>query len=321
MFALDSSEVVRAWAGIDPRLSAHTREKLTQDDSEVVHAAIAFDPRTPLHLVLSLARDPSKTVRSAVAGHPDTPIALVEALIDDFEEAHFGYLECRRDLTPKILDRISKSHKSLTRRTAADNPLTPYECLKILAQDEDIGVRRKLSKNPACDVAIFKILLQSDFEGESQKYLSWAIAQNPNLSAAQIEEMGRSQHLWVRHEAAKHPLVSQTLLIELAEDPEYEVRNGAARNLKTHPDILRRLATEPDTDNSIRVSVAGNPSTPVDVLEDMAGLNEGWRFPDQIHWALRANPSSTARVRTSIEQNREAAYDRQLAAFHAQYPK
>lgn len=60
----------------------------------------------------------------------------------------------------------------------------------------------------------------------------------------------------------------------LANDEDYYVRSGVAKNLTTPIKLLEMLAN--DEEYTVREAVAGNPNTPIKLLEKLSNDNEDW---------------------------------------------
>lgn len=69
--------------------------------------------------------------------------------------------------------------------------------------------------------------------------------------------------LSARKRTAGLPSTTQAVLLELAHDPAWEVREVLGRNRRASAELLRQLAQDPDA--RVRIAVATNLSTPEDV--------------------------------------------------------
>ena len=79
----------------------------------------------------------------------------------------------------------------------------------------------------------------------------------------------------VRMDLILEPNVRLSTLIQLAGDPDYQVRSMVAYHPNTPPEILRKLID--DESPSVVEAVAQNPNTPIDILEILAGRTGIWR--------------------------------------------
>lgn len=78
----------------------------------------------------------------------------------------------------------------------------------------------------------------------------------------------------VRMDLILDPNVRLSTLIQLADDPDYQVRSMVAYHPNTPPEILRKLMN--DEYASVVEAVAKNPNTPIDILEILANRKGTW---------------------------------------------
>ncbi|MDW8426345.1 MAG: hypothetical protein RMK51_10450 [Meiothermus sp.] len=172
-----------AWGrGLAARHPASPRdvlEALQSDEDGSVRLALAQNPALPAEILTQLAQDADRDVRLAVAAHPSAaPEALQELLRDTDEEVRLAALRNPRLPEPtlaayrrQLVLRASRSRFALNRAVAlsrpempplelakvrhwaapewlvryavAQNPNTPLEVLRRLAQDGNRWVRKK----------------------------------------------------------------------------------------------------------------------------------------------------------------------------------
>ena len=118
----------------------------------------------------------------------------------------------------------------------AANPGTPLHVLEELAEHDDIQVRLGVAENPNTPPGLLQELRTTG----RYTAVNAALARNPNLPPELLQEM------FLQHEA---PLSS------------------LARNPHTPPDVLRAIAR--GGEDLDRVWLAGNPSLPEDVVQQL----------------------------------------------------
>ncbi len=121
----------------------------------------------------------------------------------------------------------------------------PQALIETLALDEDVNVAR-----------VARQQLRSDFAARAE-----ALALGSNRDLLRLAKGGAA----ARRLAALHSSISQRLLIKLATDEDWRVRQAVAQNARCPGKILQRLAQ--DSDRDVREAVANNPNTITKTLE------------------------------------------------------
>jgi hypothetical protein len=117
--------------------------------------------------------------------------------------------------------------------------------------------------------------------------------QEPGRSTAMVEAWAADARKEVRWLAAEHKDCPPDLLRRLADDPEYPVRLRVARHHACPEDVLRRLAQDPH--DAPRREVAGHPACPQDVLRALACDSDG-----RVRDAVAANPAAPPDVLVEV---------------------
>lgn len=94
--------------------------------------------------------------------------------------------------------------------------------------------------------------------------------------------------------AAGSGVTPPEVLLELAADADGEVRACVARNPRTPPEALARIAAAEDSDYYTLEMVAANPRTPEEVLERLAGFEHHSQW--QVRMGVASNPSAPPRL-------------------------
>lgn len=149
-----------------------------------------------------------------------------------------------------------------------------------------------------------------------------ALASNELTPAETLAGLGRDRSAPVRRAVATNRATPPEVLGRLAADKDHAVLGAVARNPATPPDALWTLARQ---NRSLRGTVAGNVSVPVDLLAALASdADEGVRFwttfnprtTDEILEALARDPHSKVRTRAvqALEARREIERQRRPGA-------
>ena len=227
----------------DPNTPADALAQLANDPDDWVRRAVAANPNTPLDALALLANDPDPDVRGEVAENPNTPADALALLANDPD--------------PDV------------RGEVAENPNTPADALAQLASDPDDWVRRKVAENPNTAADAFAQLASDpnpDVRGE--------VAENPNTPPDLVFVLGVSQCPELLFDRFQY--LTSEALIRIGE--EYFGGNtvpSMALLLALHPltpsSIIQQLAESVDVD--VRVAVASSPNTSEDILNTLTRDN------------------------------------------------
>lgn len=210
--------------------------------------AIAQNPFADARLLTRLANNIASREAEAVAENPSTPTDVLYALAAG---------------PPRVVGAL------------ASNPGAPSELLARLATMEDGSrVHWQLARNPATPPDLLgRWLLEA---GD----LSGASSTNPSTPAAALADAAVHADARVRGNAARHPNTPAELLARLVADPDDTVALAAAANPSTPSEALAaayvQLRDDPHRDanwwDQLPRQLAGNPTTPLIVLEELAAL-------------------------------------------------
>lgn len=184
-----------------------------------------------------LAKSKDADVRIAVSRNPRTPLSILEALADDNEAA--------------------------VRQSVARNELLSHDTLNTLLLDDDLDVRIAAYRNPTADAG-------EDDARESRSLDEIIAARTSTPTVAELQEMAANTRAEVRIRVAYSEHATSDILAFLGgERRSAKVRRAVAAHPKTPSEILRSLAARDDADTLM--SIAFNPSAPIDMLTDLAG--------------------------------------------------
>lgn len=162
-------------------------------------------------------------------------------------------------LTTRDLDVLARSQSPLAREVAARHKSCPAGALALLAEDADSAVRRAVGHNPSTPAAVIASMQSRVQFGKTND---------------EVDEE-RVRFLWMELDSGR---LDEALAMEIASDPDYrytaehrlalgrrkylsvEVRTALAENRSTPPEILARLAEDPDA--SVRIAAGTNMSLP-----------------------------------------------------------
>jgi len=195
--------------------------------------ALSRDPRTPTETLVALAEHPHPSVVDGVAFHPSTPPETLAKFVEDGRDG-------------------------LVLTGVAGNPSASPETLRVLARNEEEGVRM-------------------------------CVAANPSAPPEALTVLASDSEVFVRTNVRANPSTPAHVLLRWANDPDESVRAGAARNPSTPVHVLVRWANDPAAGKRVHRSVAENPSTPPESLSVLAGSS---------HISVRCNVAENPSIST-----------------------
>ena len=132
-------------------------------------------------------------------------------------------------------------------------------------------------------------------------------AQQESLSiASMLRDLANHTNIEVRRAVALHPLAPVSLLRELARDADAYVRGDVAQNPSTPVDILVDLARSEEVLG--RWYVAQNPATPIEVLRELAQDEN-----ELIRWDVSLNPTTTLDMLRELSRDKHEYVRRGVA--------
>lgn len=290
-------------------------ELLATDPDAWVRRRVAGNAVTPSHLLEALSLDVEGRVRHDVAANPSTPLAVLRALAADPETWPRMGVASNRDAPPDLLVSLSADTEQSVRVATAGNSATPAAALEALGEDPSDRVRQAVGANPSTPLATLnKLALDTEIDTRA------AVAKNSAAPAELLEALSldAAEHRHygpvVRVAVAANRSASPTLLQKLALDETRclfgaVVRQAVAANPSTPPSVLLGLST--DKNKRVLAAVAGNVSSPAQVLETLAGIqNLGARA----RAALAKNPSTPISVLSRLARIKDAKVMEGLAA-------
>ena len=113
---------------------------------------------------------------------------------------------------------------------------------------------------------------------------------------------------WIKRWIARNPHVSLEVLIKLSRDSDTMVKEAIAGNPSTPTDILNNFFEDSTSTNNIREQLAGNPSTPIDTLDRLS------RDPEvKVREQLAGNPNVSLEVLIELSKDSDEAVEAAIA--------
>lgn len=211
--------------------------KLIQTGDLNTQLNIASEIGLPPEILQALAASPHPQVRNAVAK--------------------------KHNLPQDILIKLANDNSIDVLESVAENSSTPSEALMILLQN---GVDKNLKALVAFHLNATSDIL--DFLSTDESYsVRRAVTENPKTSSATLEKMivPNNQSLFPYIE--ENPNVTNNILIKIIKMADRFMRAQLASRY-VDPQMLNMLST--DQDATVRLRVANNPGTSLEVLQRLA---------------------------------------------------
>ncbi|AFZ03248.1 hypothetical protein [Calothrix sp. PCC 6303] len=312
--ATDKYTEVRVAVAQHPKTSVSLLAKLASDTEKRVRCEVVRNPNTPEDIITQLADDPSEYIQHEVerakkarklhdihkedklqtnhaikaACSLDTPIEkllelaqskdtriLIPAISNLCQKLTF-----KADISTTILEELAAiSHVNffenvlLELYTAiARHPNTPSHTLEQLSKRSNASLRRLIIDNPNISVSHLEQFLQDKshevrhaallaYKQKSPQITTdcnflkeWETITNPNTPIHKLIELTRSQWILIREALAQY--TNSTLILEiLAKDKLKVIKIAVAKNPLTPLNILEKLAECPNTDKLHQAAV------------------------------------------------------------------
>ena len=267
----------------------------------------------------------------AVLRNPNAPKALLERLADHAEErvAQAAKLhvntgaEAERDPLAEAMNAMSKAALERDGEMIKDLfalEAVPVWALELLCQDSDAELRALAAAHPDAPPAVLERLAVDEEEPVRQRAVAHRNASGDwseryrKLQMMEALEPERVEGLagagsWARKLAARHPNAPLALIVGLASDEDWRVREAVALNPQLPFDTLEALFN--DSDRDVRAAAASHPKATVAQLERLAGDTD-----ERVRQAIAAHPNAPQRLIEHLE--RAASNDPSLNAQELQ---
>jgi hypothetical protein len=170
-------------------------------------------------------------------------------------------------LPAELLEKLSRSSASDSRRIAAESPDLPAGVLRTLSADDDDDVRAAVAENPSAPIALVDRLLADSYYQVRAAAVRSGRASDPalcdqlaresdsdvleaadkaNLSAGAVAALAANTTYRARRSAASHPNASDATLIQLASDTDSDVIAALAARHDLPAAAIWKLASSED---------------------------------------------------------------------------
>lgn len=233
---------------LNPSLTAQILTRLALDPNPKIRSLSINNPHTTPEIWEQLARDEDLEVRCAIASSSKCPTSILLSIASDAEEDVRQKVGANPNTPANALEFLSQDADAQVREAIASNPNTIPSVLELLAQDEKIEVRRAAAKNPQTPASIREFLRDLAIQPYTRQ-------SSPTLRGLSRIYNPKTDDL-------------PTLLSEYVQSPNHFVRFVALMHPLTPVDSIKPYSQSVFW--SDRYAVADNPSTPVQMRQQLA---------------------------------------------------
>ena len=275
--------------------SVRLLEKLANSEDVDVLTSVAFNHYTPAHILDKLAKCKNYMVVSEVAGNPNTSTTTLEKLTKIPSTLVLQSVAENPNCPIEVLKELCYHPADVVRYSIADNASTPTDLLVILSNDSNQYVRyhanRTLQDRAELETVESSTRIAAAVESiyelsENDRYDLARWSDNPRV----LKRLAEDGSDYVLDGLTANPNTPSEILAEVAKRGGYEVRVNIADNPNADAKTLEMLSH--DT-KFVRMIVAGNPSTPNYVLDELAHRNDGPRMEVSILKEIAKNPNTS----------------------------
>ena len=340
LLAFDVDPRVRRAVAVAPLADADVLAMLASDDDPTVSTAARARISSDVPELQRLIESGDPAVLEALARNPHTPTEATSAIARALLRVGDGtaLLLLARDVSAPddVLEALAASADSAVRYAAALNASAPEDVLRVAAKDTESRIRVVVAKSRTLPLDSL-VVLASDADPTVRA----AVAANPITPAEILLRLASDETPAVAEAVAKHEAATCAVLQRTAEaqlesrkrqfskpglgrsQPEYPlgpITSLAARS-ETPPEILRAISSSVEQargslptygqgfenalerEERVWIGIAGNPSTPADVLDRVARIvhKEVWvKDPDR---GRREREGVRASILSSVVRN------------------
>jgi NTP pyrophosphatase (non-canonical NTP hydrolase) len=239
-------------------------EKLSQDSVTAVRLAVAQNPSTSEEVLDTLSRDPEEAVVQAALDNESISIDSIES---SGSESGSLSLASSKKATAETLATLAKEKDEEIRAAVAGNENTAPETLLLLAKDKSDEVREKVADNPNCPKDLVEIFVR-----DKNYLIRGGIAMRDDLTEEMFKILSKDKDRWVREMIAENKSTPHEILLSLSKDSDTAIRNSALKNSNLRDDAVDSF----ENPMTVKLHLAKNPSTPVELLETRFLLSGGF---------------------------------------------
>ena len=252
----------RVQAALHLKTESDLLVRLATDAATAVRLAVAQNPSTPGEVLDKLSRDSEEVVVQAALENESISIKTLESA--DGETASIS-LASSKKATAETLAKLAKEKDEEIRVAVANNENTSAEVLTLLAKDKSSEVREGVASNPNTPHSALKLLAK-----DKDDFVRGYLASRDRLSEELMQLLAKDKDTWVREQLAENESASKEILEILSKDSESSVREKAISNEK----VSEQLVKEIKNPIAVTLAIAGNRSTPSDLLEEFSANAE-----------------------------------------------
>ena len=210
---------------------------------------MAGSANCPTQLLAALAKDMEYVVRKGVAGNVDCPTKVLAALATDMNRDVRSGVAGNVNSPTKVLAVPATDKNKDVREYVAQNVNCPVELLLALATDKNKDVRGDVARKVNCPIAVLVVVVEASPDDV-------LVASDPDTGEYLLALLVKSKNGKVRAPLARCRY--EPALPVLAQDKVLTVRVAVAKQPQTPLDVLKVLAA--DADVEVRKAVLANPS-------------------------------------------------------------
>jgi pentose-5-phosphate-3-epimerase len=298
----------RVQAALQSESDAELLKTLSKDSATAVRQAAAMNPSTPEKALDALSRDPEKLVREAALMNESISIDSIES--SDSESGSLS-LASSKKATAETLAKLAKEKDEEVRAAVAANENTSPETLSLLAKDKSDDVRENVADNPNCTMEIIKILVR-----DKNYLIRGGLAMRDDLTEELQKILSKDKERWVREMLAENKSTPHEILLTLSKDLDSYVRDLALKNANLRDGSVEKF----ENPDSVKLAIAGNTSTPADILESFSTNAEPIYYQGKtssLMMAVAGNASIPESVMEKLIKSKNKEVLKELAANHS----
>ena len=294
----------RVQAALQSETDTELLKTLARDSATAVRMATAMNPSTPEKVLESLSRDAAVVVKEAALRNEATS---VDALESSGSETGMHNLASSKKATAEALTKLAKEKDEEIRAAVAGNKNTPADVLLLLAKDKSSEVREAVADNPNTTLEALKKLAKDE-----DAFVRGYLASRESITEDLMKILAKDKDSWVKSRLAENTSVSKEALEILSKDSDSSVREKAIKNDNLDDESIENF----ENPDSVKLALAGNPTTPEDILEEFSENSEPIYFQGNSTSLMRAvasNPSIPESVMDKLVKSKNKEIIKDLA--------
>jgi len=219
--------------------------------------AVAEDPNTDIEALRILANQDKLplTISGSILANPKVTSDIIDIMttklyFEDIYDRIAGHPMASKFALDKVADyALLGNHFNIdywALQDVAINENTSLKTLRKLAKCSSCEIRNKVAEHPNASTSLLSQMCDRDLS------IAPYAVQNPNISLDIVERLANSSRSWGREVAASCPKASADILLKLSQDEKPIVRMSVAENKSTPVEILQTLLN--DSDYSVRLT-------------------------------------------------------------------